>query len=69
MCQISSNNVHWHALKTTTHENSISDAIFSSIVLRNQSSFDGSTLVSKNILIFAWLKFQEILETLESQVW
>ena len=26
-------------------------------------------LVSRNILIFTWLKFQEILETLESQVW
>ena len=26
-------------------------------------------LVSKNILTFTWLKFQEILETLESQVW
>ena len=25
-------------------------------------------LVSRNILIFTWLKFQEILETLESQV-
>ena len=26
-------------------------------------------LVSRNILIFTWLKFQEVLETLESQVW
>ena len=26
-------------------------------------------LGSRNILIFTWLKFQEILETLESQVW
>ena len=26
-------------------------------------------LVSRNILIFTWLKLQEILETLESQVW
>ena len=26
-------------------------------------------LVSRNILIFTWLKFQEILKTLESQVW
>ena len=26
-------------------------------------------LVSRSILIFTWLKFQEILETLESQVW
>ena len=26
-------------------------------------------LVSRNILIFTWLKIQEILETLESQVW
>ena len=26
-------------------------------------------LVSRNMLIFTWLKFQEILKTLESQVW
>ena len=26
-------------------------------------------LGSRNILIFTWLKFQEILETLESQIW
>ena len=26
-------------------------------------------LGSRNILIFTWLKFQEILETLEAQVW
>ena len=26
-------------------------------------------LVSRDILIFTWLKFQEILGTLESQVW
>ena len=30
--------------KTTTHENSVSAAQMTFIVLRNQSSFDGSTL-------------------------
>ena len=45
VCQESNNNV-LRQKNTTTHENSISAAIFSqrtSIVLRNQSSFDGST--------------------------
>ena len=45
ICQKSSNNVLWHYTKT--NKNSIRAAIFSqrsSIVLRNQSNFDGSTL-------------------------
>ena len=49
MRQESSNNVLLHQ-NITTHENSISAAIFSqmtSIVLKNQSSFDGSTFLLK----------------------